>query len=210
MQEVTRNPLADPHLLKVADVAQVKSADRLVMTGVAVSFITMAAANILIFMGDPKATHTAVFWMLGGRGLAQWPHLLFPLALLVPAGPWLRARAGDLTAMSPGDKTAASLGIAGPRFRLAVSVAGALITGFMGAFSGIIGFAGLMMPHLVRLAVGGCNTRVLPLSAFAGAVLMIWANIAARIGMAPTDLPIGIVTGPVGGVFFVWLMARRG
>ena len=89
MQAVTRNPLADPHLLKVADVAQVKSADRLVMTGVAVSFITMAAANILIFMGDPKATYTVVFWMLGGLGPAQWPHLLFPLALLVPLGPWL-------------------------------------------------------------------------------------------------------------------------
>ena len=252
LQAVTRNPLADPHLLGissggafgaiaallhtglflglltvplmafggallatglvlgVAHVAEAKSADRLVMAGVAVSFIIMAAANILIFMGDPKATHTVVFWMLGGLGLAQWPHLLFPLAVLVPAGLWLWSRGGDLNAMSLGDETAASLGIAVPRFRLAVFVAGALITGVMVAFSGIIGFVGLMMPHLVRLAVGGCNTRVLPLSAFAGAVFLVWADTAARIVMAPEDMPIGIVTGLVGGVFFVWLMARRG
>lgn len=148
------------------------------------------------------------FWCLWARGCG--PVAVGPWLRAVVAGPWLRARAGDLTAMCPGDETAASLGIAGPRFRLAVSVAGALITGVMGGFSGIIGFAGLMMPHLVLLAVGGCKTRVLPLSAFAGAVFLVWANIAARIGMAPTDLPIGIVTGPVGGVFFVWLMARRG
>lgn len=251
LQAVTRNPLADPHLLGissggafgaiaallhtglflglltvplmafggallatllvlgVAHFAQAKSADRLVLAGVSVSFIIMAGANILIFMGDPKATHTVVFWMLGGLGLAQWPHLLFPLAVLVPAGLWLWSRAGDLNAMSLGDETAASLGIAVPRFRLAVFVAAALITGVMVAFSGIIGFVGLMMPHLVRLAVGGDNARVLPLSALAGAVFLVWADTAARVVMAPEDMPIGIVTGLVGGLFFVWLMARR-
>jgi iron complex transport system permease protein len=251
LQSVTRNPLADPHLLgissggafgaiaallhtglflglltvpllafvgalaatlivlAVAQLAGATSADRLVLAGVAVSFIIMAGANILIFLGDPKATHTVVFWMLGGLGLAQWSHLLYPLAVLLPAGLWLWTQSPALNAMSLGDETAASLGIPVARFRLSVFVAGALITGVMVAFSGIIGFVGLMMPHLVRLLAGGDNTRVLPLSALFGAIFLVWADTVARIVMAPEDMPIGVVTGLTGGLFFIWLMARR-
>ncbi|QYK43313.1 MAG: iron ABC transporter permease [Paracoccaceae bacterium] len=251
LQAVTRNPLADPHLLGissggalgaiaallhtglflglltvpllafcgalcatilvlgVARLAGATSADRLVLAGVAVSFVIMACANILIFLGDPKAAHTVVFWMLGGLGLAQWAHLLWPLAVLVPCGLWLWAQAGRLNAMSLGDETAASLGIEVGRFRLAIFVMAALITGVMVAFSGLIGFVGLMMPHLVRLVVGGDNARVLPGSALAGAVFLIWADAAARTVMAPEDIPIGVVTGLCGGIFFIWMMARN-
>ena len=251
LQSVTRNPLADPHLLGIssggafgaiaallhtglflglltvplmafggalaatlmvlatARLTGATSADRLVLAGVALSFIIMAGANILIFLGDPKATHTVVFWMLGGLGLAQWSHLIYPAVVLLPAGLWLWAQSAALNAMSLGDETAASLGIPVARFRLSVFVAGALITGVMVAFSGIIGFVGLMMPHLVRLVAGGDNARVLPLSALFGAVFLVWADTLARVVMAPEDMPIGVVTGLVGGVFFLWLMARR-
>jgi len=251
LQAVTRNMLADPHLLGissggafgaiaallhtgmfiglltvplmafggalaatalvlgVAHLARATSADRLVLAGVAVSFVVMAGANILIFLGDPRATHTVVFWMLGGLGLAQWSHLVFPVAVLVPCSLWLWSRRGALNAMSLGDETAATLGIAVGRFRLAVFTVAALITGVMVAFSGIIGFVGLMMPHLVRMVAGGDNARVLPGSALAGAVFMIWADAGARVVMAPEDLPIGIVTGVTGGLFFLWLMIRR-
>jgi iron complex transport system permease protein len=251
LQSVTRNPLADPHLLgissggafgaiaallhtglflglltvplmafggalaatvlvlAVARVTGATSADRLVLAGVAVSFIILAGANVLIFLGDPKATHTVVFWMLGGLGLAQWSHLIYPLAVLLPAGLWLWTQSAALNAMSLGDETAASLGISVARFRLSVFVAGALITGVMVAFSGLIGFVGLMMPHLVRFATGGDNAHVLPLSALAGAIFLVAADTVARIVMAPEDMPIGVVTGLVGGVFFLWLMARK-
>jgi iron complex transport system permease protein len=251
LQSVTRNPLADPHLLGIssggafgaiaallhtglflglltvplmafggalaatlmvlaaARLTGATSADRLVLAGVAISFIIMAGANILIFLGDPKATHTVVFWMLGGLGLAQWSHLIYPLAVLVPVGLWLWSQSSALNAMSLGDETAASLGIPVARFRLSVFVAGALITGVMVAFSGIIGFVGLMMPHLVRLIAGGDNARVLPLSALTGAIFLTLADTLARVVMAPEDMPIGVVTGLIGGVFFLWLMARK-
>jgi iron complex transport system permease protein len=251
LQSVTRNPLADPHLLGissggafgaiaallhtgmflglltvplmafggalaatllvlgVARLAGASSADRLVLAGVAVSFVIMACANILIFLGDPRATHTVVFWMLGGLGLAQWGHLLWPLAVLLPCGLWLWSQAGRLNAMSLGDETAASLGIEVGRFRLTVFVVAALITGVMVAFSGLIGFVGLMRPHLVRLVAGGDNARVLPASALAGAVFLIWADALARVVVAPEDMPIGVVTGLTGGVFFIWMMSRR-
>ena len=251
LQAVTRNPLADPHLLGissgaafgailallhtgmflglstvpllaflgalaatglvlgVARAARGTSADRMVLAGVAVSFIVMALANLLIFLGDPRAAHTVVFWMLGGLGLAQWAHLVWPLVVLAPLGIWLWLRAGDLNAMTVGDETAATLGLNVARFRLTVFVAGALITGVMVAFSGIIGFVGLMVPHVARMLVGGDHARVIPASAMLGAVLLLWADIAARSVMAPEDMPIGIVTGLVGGLFFVWLLRRR-
>ncbi|MEO1001106.1 MAG: iron ABC transporter permease, partial [Pseudomonadota bacterium] len=251
LQAVTRNPLADPHLLGISSggafgailallhtglflglltvpllafagaliataivlgvsrLADATSADRLVLAGVAVSFIVMALANALIFLGDPRASHTVVFWMLGGLGLAQWSHLLYPLVILLAAGAWLMFRARALNAMTVGDETAATLGIPVARFRLAVFVAGALITGVMVAFSGMIGFVGLMVPHIVRMIVGGDYIRVLPASALLGAIFLLWADIAARTVMAPEDMPIGIVTGLVGGIFFVWLLGRR-
>ena len=251
LQAVTRNPLADPHLLGISSggafgailallhtglfiglltvpllaflgalgataivlgvsrFADATNADRLVLAGVAVSFIIMAAANVLIFLGDPRATHTVVFWMLGGLGLAQWSQLIYPLAVLTVCAVWLMARAGDLNAMTVGDETASTLGIPVARFRLTTFVVGALITGVMVAFSGIIGFVGLMVPHVVRMVVGGDYRRVLPGSALVGAVFLLWADIAARTVMAPEDMPIGIVTGMVGGIFFVWLLGRK-
>ncbi|WP_299685223.1 iron ABC transporter permease [uncultured Tateyamaria sp.] len=251
LQAVTRNPLADPHLLGISSggafgailallhtglflglltvpflaflgalgataivlvvsrFAEATSADRLVLAGVAVSFIIMSGANVLIFLGDPRATHTVVFWMLGGLGLAQWSQLIYPLAILLVCGVWLVSRASALNAMTVGDETASTLGIPVARFRLTVFVIGAMITGVMVAFSGIIGFVGLMVPHVVRMFVGGDYLRVLPGSALVGAIFLLWADIAARTVMAPEDIPIGIVTGLVGGVFFIWLLGRK-
>lgn len=251
LQAVTRNPLADPHLLGISSGAafgailallhtglflglltvplmaflgallatavvlavvrftSAASADRLVLVGVAVSFIVMSGANLLIFLGDPKAAHTVIFWMLGGLGLAQWSHLIYPLVVLLPCAVWIWLRSADLNAMTIGDETATTLGIPVARFRLQVFVLGALITGTLVAFSGVIGFVGLMVPHIVRLLLGGDYTRVLPASALCGALFLIWADIAARTVMAPEDMPIGIVTGLVGGAFFIWLLRKQ-
>jgi iron complex transport system permease protein len=201
--------LATAIVLGVSQMASATTADRLVLAGVAVSFIVMACANVAIFLGDPRATHTVVFWMLGGLGLAQWSQLVYPLVILLACGGWMMTRTAALNAMTIGDETAATLGIPVARFRLITFAVGALITGVMVAFSGIIGFVGLMVPHIARMLVGGDYARVLPVSAVLGAVFLLWADIAARTVMAPEDMPIGIVTGLVGGVFFVWLLGRR-
>ncbi len=251
LQAITRNQLADPHLLGissggafgailallhtglflgpltvpllafagacgatlivlgVARIAAAGSASRLVLVGVAVSFVVMAFANLLIFFGDPRAAHTVVFWMLGGLGLAQWNHLALPLAALMGCGLYFWLNSASLNGVMAGDETASTLGIPVERFRLTVFVAGALLTGVMVAYSGIIGFVGLMIPHIARMFVGGSNGRVLPVSALLGAVFLVWADIAARTLTAPVDMPIGVVTGVTGGIFFVWLLRRR-
>jgi len=113
-------------VLGVSRLADAASADRLVLAGVAVSFIIMAGANGLIFLGEPHASHTVVFWMLGGLGLAQWTHLIYPLAILIVCGAWLMGHTTQLNAMTVGDETAATLGIQVARFRLVVFVVGAV------------------------------------------------------------------------------------
>ena len=150
----------------------------------------MAGANMLIFLGDPRATHTVVFWMLGGLGFAQWDQLIYPLIILVFCGAWLWSKTTVLNAMTIGDETAATLGIKVAQFRLQVFFVSALITGVMVAFSGMIGFVGLMIPHLVRMMVGGDYGRVIPYSALLGAIFLLWADITARTIMAPEDMPV--------------------
>ncbi|WP_377277450.1 FecCD family ABC transporter permease [Rhizobium sp. R86522] len=250
LQAVTRNPLADPHLLGVssggalgaiiallhtglvfglvtvplfafggslaATLAVVTvtrftgaGADRLVLTGVAIAFVATSLGNLAIFLGDPRAAHTVVFWMLGGLGLAQWSHLLYPVAVLSVCLVFLVVRAREINAMAMGDETAATLGIPVARFRAELFVITALLTGVMVAFSGAIGFVGLLVPHFVRLTAGSDNTRVIPLSALAGAVILILADIVSRTIMAPEDVPIGVITGLAGGLAFILLLRRR-
>ena len=251
LQAVTRNPLADPHLLGIssggalgailallhtglflggatvpamafagsllATIAVLSasratgdaSAERLVLVGVAVSFVLMACANLLIFFGDPRATHTVVFWMLGGLGLAEWGRLPYPALALAGCGAYFWIKSQDLNAVTIGDETASTLGVSVHGFRLAAFTVSALLTGVMVAYSGMIGFVGLMVPHMVRMVLGGNNFRVLPGCALAGALFLVWADAAARTVLSPEDIPIGVVTGLVGGGFFIWLLRRR-
>jgi iron complex transport system permease protein len=250
LQPLTRNPLADPHLLGVSSGAafgailallhtglflgpltvplmafagalaatiivpavavatRSMQADRLILAGVAVAFIFTALGNLLVFLGDPRAAHSVIFWMLGGLGLAQWAHLPVPVGVLVLALCYVLPHARHLNALAMGDETAATLGINVQVLRIMLFLVTALSTGVMVAFSGAIGFVGLMVPHLVRLMFGSDNAIVLPVSALLGALVLIWADLAARLVMAPEDLPIGVVTGLVGGVAFIWLMRR--
>ncbi len=192
----------------VASLTRSTNASRLVLTGVAISFIVTSVGSLGIFLGDPRAAHTVLFWMLGGLGLAQWAQLPYPLLALLACGAYLIVKARALNAMTLGDESATALGIPAGRFRMIVFVVCALLTGTAVAFAGVISFVGLMIPHIVRMIIGGDYRRVLPLSALLGAIFLVAADIAARTVIPPQDLPIGIITGLVGGVFFVGLMRR--
>ena len=185
------------------------SPDRLVISGVAVSFVCMALANLLIFLGDHRAAHSVIFWMLGGLGLAQWSHLWYPAIALALGLAFLLLQGRQINALMAGEETALTLGINTTRLRFSLFVVCALITGVMVAFSGTIGFVGLMIPHVLRFVVGGDNRRLLPLSALVGAIFLVWVDVVARKIMAPEELPIGIVTGLMGGIAFIWISCAR-
>nr|WP_256587947.1 iron ABC transporter permease [Pseudomonas sp. FFUP_PS_473] len=251
LQAVTRNPLADPHLLGVSSGAALGavlvvlflgdfagvfslplaafigalgsmalvlavanqqgrlSSERLLLAGVAVSFVLMALVNLLLYTGDQHASNSVMFWMLGGLGLARWEMLWLPALCLLLGLLALLALARGLNALMSGEHTAVSLGFNVQAVRVQVFVCTALLTGVLVALSGAIGFVGLMLPHLARRLVGAEHRRLLPVSALLGGLFLVWVDVAARTLIAPQDLPIGIATAAIGGVFFIALLRRR-
>jgi len=251
LQAVTRNPLADPHLLGVSSGAAFGAvlvvlylgefagmlslplaafvgamasmllvlaiasrggrlhSERLLLAGVAVSFVMMAASNLLLYLGNPHAASSVLFWMLGGLGLARWELLWLPALCLALALAVLLGLGRALNALMAGEQSAVSLGLEPRRVRLVVFVVASLLTGVLVSLSGTIGFVGLMLPHVARFLVGAEHRRVLPVAALLGALFLVWVDVAARTWLAPQDLPIGIVTAAIGGAFFVALLRRR-
>ncbi|MFI8376513.1 FecCD family ABC transporter permease [Pseudomonas helleri] len=251
LQAVTRNPLADPHLLGVTSGATLGAvivvlyvgeivglltlpiaafigallsmvlvltianrqgrldSDRLLLCGVAVSFVMMAVANTLLFLGDHRASSAVLFWMLGGLGLARWELLAIPSASVLLGLMLLLGMARPLNALMAGEQTAVTLGLNARNVRLKVFLIASLMTGVLVAISGSIGFVGLMIPHIARRLVGAEHRRLLPVSALLGSVFLVWVDVAARTLIAPEDLPIGVATAAIGGLFFIGLMRKR-
>ncbi|MHA6560161.1 FecCD family ABC transporter permease [Pseudomonas alliivorans] len=250
LQAVTRNPLADPHLLGATSGATLGAvmvvmhvgeilgmltlplaafagslaslilvlwlssrngrldSQRLLLSGVAVSFVMMAIANLLLFLGNHRASSSVLFWMLGGLGLARWELLTVPLVTVLAGWILLQGLGRALNALMAGDQTAVSLGLQVRNVRLLVFLIASLMTGVLVALCGSIGFVGLMVPHIARRLVGSEHRRLLPVATLLGALLMIWVDVVSRTLIAPEDLPIGISTALLGGLFFIFMMRR--
>ncbi len=180
----------------------------LVLTGVAVNAVCGAALALLTFLGDTQAREQIVFWQLGSLNGTRWPYVavVAPLVLAGIAGAVLLARRLDL--LSLGERAARHLGVDVERLRVVSIVVVALLTAAAVAFCGIIAFVGLVVPHLVRMAVGPGHRVLVPASALGGAVLLLAADLVARTAVPYADLPIGMLTALVGGPFFFWLIRR--
>ncbi|MEU9522985.1 iron ABC transporter permease [Streptomyces sp. NPDC048224] len=183
---------------------------RLVLTGVAMSLGFQAVMSLIIYAApDSEATSMVLHWTMGGFGAATWGAL--PLvAVVVTAGLVVLYRYGRvLDVLCLGDETAASLGFDPDRYRRVLLVVVSLVTGVMVAVSGAIAFVGLVMPHVVRMTVGAGHARVLAVAPPAGAIFMVWVDLAARTLVAPRELPLGVITALVGVPVFITLMRRR-
>ncbi len=184
---------------------------RLILSGVALSYVLTAVTSFLIFWADTDGikARSVLFWLLGGLGGARWAHLGLPAASVAAGTVLVGLQARRLNALVMGDETATSLGVGVDRFRRQLFVACSLLTAVMVAVAGGIGFVGLMMPHVSRLLVGPDHRRALPVAVLGGAIFMVWADVAARTLVAPEELPVGIITALAGGPFFLWLIHRR-
>jgi iron complex transport system permease protein len=181
----------------------------MLLAGVAVSAIANAGLGMLIFVSDEQQLRDLNFWMLGSLGGVTWAKLLSALPLIAPALALLPLFARHLNALLLGETDALHLGVDVERTKRAIVVLAALATGASVALTGIIGFVGLVVPHLVRMTFGPDHRYLLPISILLGASLMLAADLAARFVVLPAELPIGIVTAAVGGPFFLWLLLRR-
>lgn len=182
---------------------------RLVLAGIAMSAVLNAVTSLLVLTSpDPQLAARVLFWTLGGFASAQWKLLPLPvLAMVIGLGVML-LQARRLNLLMAGDESATALGLDVQRFRQSMFVLTAALTGVMVAVSGVIGFVGLIVPHIVRFLVGADHRRGLPAVALVGASFTIAADLVARAVISPLELPVGIITALVGGPFFIWLLRR--
>ena len=183
---------------------------QLLLCGVAVSMI-MDGLTRIITLSAPNALglHNASFWLSGSLAGARWGYLTLPLAVLLVCMAVLLVNYRGLNLLLLGDDSAGSLGLNVRRLQKLLVLAASLMAGVTVAVSGGIGFIGLMVPHFTRLLVGSDHRKVLPVSALLGGILLVWVDAAARILIAPQEMPVGILTAIIGGPVFIWLLKRK-
>ncbi|WP_395502732.1 FecCD family ABC transporter permease [Ectopseudomonas mendocina] len=180
----------------------------MLLAGIALTALAGAAIGLFTYLADDATLRTLTFWNLGslnGASYARlWPLLLATLAVAL----WLPRRARALNALLLGESEARHLGFDVERLKRELVFCTALGVGAAVAAAGLIGFIGLVVPHLMRLLVGPDHRLLLPASALAGASLLLLADLVARLALAPAELPIGIVTALIGAPFFLYLLVR--
>jgi iron complex transport system permease protein len=179
----------------------------LLLAGATLSTILSAVVALLMLLNDRKLQE--IFgWLLGGFSGRSWGHVALsaPLLAIGLVALWLLAR--PLDALACGEEGARSLGLPLAQARGAIVVAASLVTAAAVAASGIVGFVGLIAPHIARTLVGTGHARSIPVAALIGALLLLLADSAARSVAPPLELPVGIITALVGGPCFLWLLGR--
>jgi iron complex transport system permease protein len=180
----------------------------MLLAGVAMTALAGSIIGLFTYLADDATLRTLAFWNLGTLNGASYTRLWPLLLVCVVVIAWLPRRAKALNALLLGESEARHLGIEVERLKRELILCIALGVGAAVAAAGLIGFVGLIVPHLVRLLAGPDHRVVLPASALAGATLLLCADIFARLVLAPAELPIGIVTAFLGAPFFLFLLVR--
>lgn len=186
------------------------SPTRLILSGVALGTLLSAITSYLTISTDAQNVVSVLFFLLGSVSAATMSSLVGPAVALVIAAVVASLLARSLNALMTGDESAASLGIDASKLRGSLLVLASLLTGAVVSVAGGIGFVGLVVPHVARIAVGADHRRLIPVTILGGAVFLMIADLLARTVAAPTEIPLGILTAFVGAPFFLWLMRRSG
>ncbi|PAB56208.1 FecCD family ABC transporter permease [Anaeromicrobium sediminis] len=185
------------------------SSTRLVLTGVSIAALFSSITSFLIFTAqDYSKVHEALFWMTGSLGGAKWGNLLWPSAWLLISYVFLIIFSRGLNSLLLGEGVAITLGVDTKFLKNMILCLGSILTGFVVSITGVIGFVGLIVPHICRTLVGADHKRVSTLSLLLGPILLIWADILARMIARPEEIPIGVITALLGAPFFIWLIRK--
>jgi iron complex transport system permease protein len=180
----------------------------MILAGVVIGYLFQAGLLALKYISNDDALREIVTWLMGGMWGATWPTIVILLPIVLVCFILIECRAWDLNTLSGGDDVAKNLGINVQRFR----ISGLLIVSFAAsaclAFTGIIGFVGLMAPHICRMLIGNDYRYLLPASALLGALILLISDTVARVIFAPIEIPVGIIMYILGGLFFLFLITR--
>jgi len=180
----------------------------LILTGIALGSLFTAGYTVMQYFADQTELSSIVFWTFGDVGRATWGQLALMSAVVIPSLAYFAYNGWRYRAMSSGDDTAKSLGLNPARMRLQGTLIAGLITSLLVSFVGIIGFVGLVVPHMIRRFIGGEERFLMPASCLLGGFLLLGSDTAARTVVAPIDLPVGILTSFLGVPLFIYLVIR--
>lgn len=195
----------------VARIAQTQGTTRvttMLLAGLAINAVGGAGIGFLAFIADDLALRSLTFWMFGSLGKAGWTEIALAAPLLLLSLFWIPRHARALDALLLGEAEAGHIGIEVERLKRRLLLLSVLAVAVSVSLAGIIGFVGLIVPHLIRLWAGPGHRLLLPASALAGAALLVLADLCARTLVAPAEMPIGVLTTLVGGPFFLALLVR--
>jgi len=183
--------------------------ETLLLAGVAMGAFLYAVVGFLKFISSDVALRDIVLWLMGSFASAKWDGILqifFPMLISIIG---IFALAKELNAMQFGENTASYVGVNVEKTKKIILVFSSLLTAAAVAYCGIIGFVGLIIPHIVRILIGADHHILIPASALTGAIFLALADTFARTIIAPTELPVGIVTALIGGPYFIYLLRRK-
>lgn len=179
----------------------------LLLAGFAASSMMAAVMSFLMLMNQ-NTLQRVVLWTMGGISASGWDALRIIAPLMLVGFVAAFAMSNDLNAFLLGEEQAAALGVAVERKKFLVMSIGALLTGAAVAVSGLVGFVGLIVPHVVRLVLGPDHRLLLPASILSGSIFLVLADLVARMVLAPSEVPLGVVTALIGAPFFIYLLRR--
>ncbi|WP_431624192.1 FecCD family ABC transporter permease [Enterobacter chuandaensis] len=186
------------------------SLSRLLLVGIAINALCGAAVGVLSWLSNDAQLRQLSLWGMGSLGQAQWSTLLAVTSLMVPAVLIIWRLAGPLNLLQLGEEEAHYLGVDVATVQRILLLCSALLVAAAVAVSGVIGFVGLVVPHLMRMWLGADHRAVVPGSVLAGALLLLVADTLARTLAAPAEIPVGLLTSLLGAPWFLWLIFRRG
>ena len=186
------------------------SSIKLVLSGVAISSLCSAFSNLIVYTANDSGRFmTVTFWLMGSLAGARWESNALILAVVLAAVVFFITQSRVLNLMLLGDETAVTLGTNLQSYRRVYLIVASVVVGFAVYCSGVIGFVGLIIPHFIRGLFGVDHKRLLPLSALAGALFLVWADVVARTILPRTELPIGVLISVVGAPIFILLLVRK-
>ncbi len=198
-------------ILLVYNVAKIKGRlpiGVLLLTGIAVSFFLNATVRLIMYTGA-EDLHGMVYWTMGGLWAKNWTHVLIIAPFTVVGSGVIYYFSRGLNVMLLGEEQAHQLGIDVERTKKTLLIFSTLITSAAVSVSGIIGFVGLIVPHMMRILIGSDHRILIPASALGGGIFLVWADAVARVALQPEDLPVGIITAMAGVPFFIYLLRRK-
>lgn len=187
------------------------TAVQLVLSGVAVSSLFTAVVNLLIYTSaDSSKQRTAMFWMIGSLAGSNWSDVTIIFCVFVPCVAVAFFIRESLDVLLLGDDAAKTLGVNIGVLKLIIILISTLLAGTIVSMSGVIGFVGLVIPHLTRMFVGSGHKYSIPGVVLVGGIFMLWCDLISRVVAAPQEIPIGVITACIGAPFFLWMLRRGG